>query len=158
MSQNKTDTNIDIEIRNLKREDLDQLLSLYTYLHPEDDPLPGREQVERIWDKIVSDESQIYEGAFVNGKLISACNATVVPNLTRGARPFAVIENVITHPHYRRKGIGSQVMKTVLDTCRETGCYKVMLMSSKSRSEIHGFYESLGFDRNSKQAFVIKYD
>jgi hypothetical protein len=30
-----------------------------------------------------------------------------------------------------------------------------MLMSSMRRAEVHGFYESLGFDKRSKQAFVI---
>jgi hypothetical protein len=30
-----------------------------------------------------------------------------------------------------------------------------MLMSAMHRAEIHAFYESLGFDRASKQAFVI---
>ena len=34
-------------------------------------------------------------------------------------------------------------------------CYKVMLMSGVGREEIHGFYEALGFDKKSKQAFVI---
>jgi hypothetical protein len=28
-------------------------------------------------------------------------------------------------------------------------------MSSVSRSEIHGFYESMGFNKHAKQAFVI---
>jgi hypothetical protein len=30
-----------------------------------------------------------------------------------------------------------------------------MLMSGMHRAEIHGFYESLGFDKKSKQAFII---
>jgi hypothetical protein len=28
-------------------------------------------------------------------------------------------------------------------------------MSGLGRAEVHGFYESLGFNKNSKQAFVI---
>ena len=35
-------------------------------------------------------------------------------------------------------------------------CYKVMLMSAVERSEVHGFYEALGFDRDAKQAFIAK--
>ena len=79
----------------------------------------------------------------------------MIPNLTRGARPYAVIENVVTDAAYRRRGIGAAVLRTLMDRCWSRCCYKVMLMSGMRRLEIHGFYESLGFDKNSKQAFVI---
>lgn len=96
-------------------------------------------------------------GAFVGRSLVGACNASIVPNLTRGARPYAVIENVVTDAAYRRREIGTRVLRAILDRCRSGRCYKVMLMSGVGRAEIHGFYESLGFDKSSKQAFVITF-
>jgi GNAT superfamily N-acetyltransferase len=97
----------------------------------------------------------IYIGGFFDGRLVSSCNAAIIPNLTRGARPYAVIENVVTDPEYRRKGIGSGAMRRLIEICLQHHCYKVMLMSGASRAEIHGFYESLGFDKQAKQAFIL---
>jgi GNAT superfamily N-acetyltransferase len=143
-------------VRDLRREDLDALLALYReHLHANDDPLPERREVEAIWDGLLRDPSQIYLGGFADGALVSASNAAVIANLTRGARPYAVIENVVTDARYRRQGIGSKVIRALLERCWAQRCYKVMLMSGMVRSEIHGFYESLGFDRNAKAAFVI---
>jgi GNAT superfamily N-acetyltransferase len=145
----------ELVIRNLGRGDLDSLLSLYGQLHPQDDPLPARDEVEQIWHAIVMDAAQIYLGGFVDGVLVSACNAAVIPNLTRGARPYAVVENVVTDAGYRRQGIGSQVLRQLLEQCWARRCYKVMLMSRIERAQSHAFYEALGFDKKSKQAFVI---
>ncbi len=144
-----------VAVRDLGLTDLESLLSLYRHLHPHDDPLPERARVEEIWSAIVRDPSHLYLGAFVDESLVSACNAVVVPNLTRGARPYAVIENVVTDPNFRRRGIGSRVLRALLERCWERRCYKVMLMSGVGRAEVHAFYESLGFERNAKQAFVI---
>src|ERR1039457_3561646 len=127
-------------VRGLESFDLEALLTLYTQLHPQDDPLPPLAEVEKLWSAILLDPSQIYFGAFVNGVLVSACNATVIANLTRGARPYAVIENVVTDTRFRRRKIGSAVLRQLLDQCWNRHCYKVMLMSSVSRSEIHEFY------------------
>jgi GNAT superfamily N-acetyltransferase len=142
-------------IRDLGRADLGSLLSLYNHLHEQDDAPPDRRRIEAIWEGIVRDPAQIYLGGFVDESLVSACNAAIVPNLTRGARPYAVIENVVTHASYRRQGIGAGVLRALVECCWAHGCYKVMLMSAVRRAQIHGFYEALGFDKNSKQAFVI---
>jgi GNAT superfamily N-acetyltransferase len=145
----------EIVIRDLGRDDLDSLLSLYGHLHEHDDALPERSEVERIWASILRDPAQVYLGAFVGNTLVSACNACVVPNLTRGARPYAVVENVVTHASHRQRGIGARVLRELLERCWARKCYKVMLMSGMSRAEMHGFYAALGFDKNAKQAFVI---
>jgi GNAT superfamily N-acetyltransferase len=143
----------EVVVRDLSKEDLESLLGLYAHLHATDDPRP--EGIARIWDEIVRDPSQIYVGAFFGDSLVSACNAAIIPNLTRGGRPYAVVENVVTHAEYRRRGIASTTLGALLARCWERRCYKVMLMSATSRAEIHGFYEAVGFDRESKQAFVI---
>jgi GNAT superfamily N-acetyltransferase len=142
-------------IRDVGLTDLDGLLGLYAELHPNDAPLPSRSDLELLWARIVGDPEQLYLGGFVDGTLVSACNAAIVPNLTRGARPYALIENVVTGASFRRRGLGSAVLKALIERCWARGCYKVMLMSSADRGEAHQFYESLGFDGAGKHAFVL---
>lgn len=137
----------------MERTDLAALLSLYQHLHAEDEPFP--EHGRAVWDEIVRDPCQLYLGAFAGDQLVAACNAIIVPNLTRGARPYAVIENVVTHACYRRQGIGGRVMRELLARCWSRRCYKAMLLSGLGRAEVYGFYLALGFDRASKQAFVM---
>jgi GNAT superfamily N-acetyltransferase len=143
----------DVVIRELGANDLDRLLSLYEHLHATDDPTPPG--VTAVWEQILRDPAQIYIGAFLGEQLVAACHATVIPNLTRGARPYAVVENVVTHAEHRRRGLGALAMRALLDRCWARRCYKVMLMSGIGRADVHGFYEALGFDKKSKQAFVI---
>ena len=146
---------ISAEIRELSRGDLEALLEAYANLHPEDDPPPAVE-LDRLWENICRDRRLIYIGAFSGPKLVATCTAAIVPNLTRGARPYAVTENVWTHPEYRRQGLGSAVLQELLTRCRTARCYKIMLLSDSRRGGAHEFYAHNGFDRHLKQGFVIK--
>jgi hypothetical protein len=93
-----------LEVRPLAAGDLDALLALYAQLHPQDDPLPGRAELESTWQAILDDPALIYLGGFVEGLMVASANAVIAKNLTRGARPFAVIENVVTHADHRQRG------------------------------------------------------
>lgn len=146
---------MDINTRDLAFSDLDALLALYEELHPDDYPSRDRAALEDTWSKILADPAHIYLGGFGDGTLVTTCNAAIVPNLTRGARPYAVIENVVTAAAVRRRGVGSSVPKELITRCWARRCYKIMLMSATTRSDIHAFYDSLGFDRTAKQAFVM---
>ena len=80
----------------------------------------------------------------------------MVPNLTRGARPYALIENVVTDAAFRRCGIATFLMQELLARCWARGCYKAMLLSGSSRDEAHGLYLAVGFDASAKLGFVAK--
>ncbi len=147
---------IQVDIRKLDRGDLDALAGAYRELHAKDDPLPKRAELEQLWKDICADPRLIYIGAFKEPNLVATCNAAIVPNLTRGARPFAVIENVWTHPRFRRQGLGSAVLQELLSRCWDARCYKVMLLSAAHRGAAHEFYERNGFDKHLKQGFIIK--
>lgn len=144
------------QLRKLQREDLSDLLALYEHLHAHDAPLPPEAETTRIWERIVGDPSQIFMGAFVDDRVVCACNASIVLNLTRGARPYAVVENVVTHTMFRRQGLAKLTLGALVDECRSHGCYKIMLMSSLERSAGHALYESLGFDGKAKKAFILR--
>jgi GNAT superfamily N-acetyltransferase len=144
-----------LAVRDLEAGDLEALLQLYRQLQHEDEPAP-LERAKALWETIRADPAQIYMGGFVADELVSACCAVIVPNLTRGGRPYAVIENVVTDAHWRRKGVGREVLGTLVARCWQRGCYKVTLTSGLARGGAHEFYENVGFDRNAKQAFVIR--
>jgi GNAT superfamily N-acetyltransferase len=145
----------ELRLRDLVGSDLEALMALYRSLHSKDEPIEDDRAAE-IWAEIVADSRQLYLGGFVGEQLVAACAVTVIPNLTRGGRPYAVIENVVTSTAHRRRGYGTALLRAAIERCWLCDCYKIMLMSAAERTEAHRFYESLGFDRRSKQAFVLK--
>ncbi|MDQ2798148.1 MAG: GNAT family N-acetyltransferase [Armatimonadota bacterium] len=136
--------------------DLPQLLALYRYLHPHDPELTLDEELLRHWETILRDPALHYVVARSEGSLVSTCALTVIPNLTRGARPYGVIENVVTHPDYRRRGIGTQVLQHALGLAWEANCYKAMLLTGSKQEATLSFYEHAGFVRGEKTGFVAK--
>lgn len=145
-----------MKFRKLIATDLPALLDLYKHLHATDDPLPTPLVVDAIWQEILASRHFHYFGGFDGTELVSSCNLTVIPNLTRGCRPYGVIENVVTHAAYRGRGYAKALLAQALDTAWAAGCYKVMLMTGRKDEATLKFYESAGFDRHGKQAFIAK--
>lgn len=142
-------------VRSARREDLAGLLDLYAYLHSEP-PLAVKPDIECLWQSILDNPNLDYFVVETNGNLVATCNLTVIPNLTRGARPFALIENVVTHSDYRRRGFGTQVLRHALDSAWGRDCYKVMLLTGRQDEATLQFYEGAGFTRGLKTGLIAK--
>lgn len=143
-------------IREIQKSELPNLLSLYQHLHEADDPLPEQALIDEIWHQIQANPDLLYFGVFEDGQLVSTCTLSVIPNLTRACCPYGVIENVVTDPAFRGRGLGRAVFKHALEDAWSKGCYKVMLLTGRKDEAVYNFYESVGFDRNAKQAFLAK--
>lgn len=65
----------------------------------------------------------------MDGGLVASCTLTLTPNLTRGCRPYGVIENVVTDVGFRKRGFAKAVLEKALAFCWSSNCYKVMLMA-----------------------------
>ncbi|MBQ3855226.1 MAG: GNAT family N-acetyltransferase, partial [Ruminococcus sp.] len=83
-------------IRESSSGDLRQLLELYTHLHEKEVP-PDSEHLRETWASICADPNYHIVVWEEQGRIVSACLCLIVPNLTRGVRPFALVENVVTH-------------------------------------------------------------
>jgi GNAT superfamily N-acetyltransferase len=143
-------------IREIAESELPDLLRLYEHLHTADAPLPAQEVVDGVWSAIQRNPDLKYFGAFEDGVLVATCTLSILPNLTRGCRPYGVIENVVTHPTFRRRGLGRAVLQHALQHAWSRGCYKVMLLTGRKTEDTYRFYESAGFDRHAKQAFLAR--
>ena len=142
-------------VREAKENDLLNLLSLYQQLFPEENYNRSSE-FHSTWKKIINDKKIKCFLAFSGDIAVASCLIIVIPNLTRNQRPFAVIENVITHKDYRKKGFGKAVIEKAVNFGKRQNCYKIMLLSSTNRTDAHIFYEKIGFDGNSKQGFQLR--
>ena len=86
----------------------------------------------------------------------ATCMLAIVPNLASGARPFGVVEHVVTLPQFRRQGLARLVLQFALDLAWSKNCYKVILLSGAQRTEAHRLYESVGFQGDIERGFVAK--
>jgi GNAT superfamily N-acetyltransferase len=145
-----------MNIRELKDDDLKELMTLYSHLHLEDSPVLSKPDIKKVWNQIQSNDCIKYFGGFVGKDLISSCTITITPNLTRSCRPYGLIENVVTHANHRFMGYGKVLLQSALKMAWSHNCYKVMLMTGRLDEGTYKFYESVGFKRNEKEAFIAK--
>ena len=149
---------MEIQFRSIRTNELSSLLDLYKYLHSDESPLPAEEFLNQVWESFITDPKIHCVVGDVEGRLAASCTLVIIPNLTRGARPYGLIENVVTHPEYRKKGFGSSLLRYTLQLAWEKQCYKVMLLTGRQEEETLRFYEKAGFKRGVKTGFIAKPD
>lgn len=149
-------TEVKMVLRELNEKDLESLIKLYEQLDDANGNFTA-EDARKIWKTEIEGNKKIkYFGAVENGKVISTCYCLIIPNLTRLGSSIAFVENVVTDSKYRGQGLGRKVMEMAIEFARENNCYKVILQSASFRKEAHQFYKNLGFDGESKKAFIMK--
>ena len=142
-------------VREALAGDLAAVLALYRHLNPKDPELTLGE-ARSVWDALLESPMTMVAVAEVESFVAATCVLATVPNLSRHARPFAVIENVVTDPRYRNRGLGTAILRFAVGFAWEQGCYKVMLSSGRTEEAILRFYERAGFIRGGKTFFEVR--
>lgn len=122
-------------------------------MHPQD-PIPADGAAEAVFEAILAAEGLdlfVLENA---GAVIATSYLNVIPNMTRLASPYAVIENVVVDEAVRGTGLGKQLMAGTLHAAWDTGCYKAMLMTGSRTPATRAFYRACGFDGDEKTGYV----
>jgi GNAT superfamily N-acetyltransferase len=142
-------------VRPVQPEDLDGVLLLYRQLRPHDPALApqlAREVLERL---IRQDDIELIVCDSA-GVLTTTCMLALIPQLANSARPFGVIEHVVTLAEHRRQGHARRVLEFALDLAWSRSCCKVVLLSGSQRTEAHKLYESVGFVSGIESGFVAR--
>ncbi len=145
----------DAVIRPARADDLSGIQELYRHLNAEDPPA-APEKAGPAWDSLLNSGLTTVLVAEIAGELAASCTLVVIPNISRNARPYALIENVVTHADHRRKGLGHAVLAAALDRAWAADCYKVMLATGSKQEGTLRFYEGAGFERGGKTFFQIR--
>lgn len=146
----------DILVRNACEADLGAMLGLYQQLSPQV-LVADAVQAPAIWRGLLARPGVTVFVADYDGLASATCTLVIVPNLTRGGRPYALVENVVTRCGLRGRGYGRAVLSAALSRAWDTSCYKAMLLSGRNEdSGVPAFYERLGFRRGVKTGFEAR--
>jgi len=145
-------------IRKAKSTDANDLKVLYfDYLtrFP-----PKEEQDLFLWQKLL-DKFEKSENMHLlvveeDGKVVSSIQMAIIESLTHNVRPFAVIENVVTHMDYRNKGFASALLERASEIARKYKCYKIFLETGSNNEGTLNFYRNNGFIIDEKHS-CLKY-
>ena len=141
-------------IRKARRTDAQDLKVLYfeylTHFPPKE------EQDMDVWgtllEKFEKDENMYLLVVEEDGKIVSSVQMAIVESLTHNVRPFAVIENVVTHADYRNKGYASALLDVASEIAKEHRCYKVFLETGSNKESTLNFYRNSGFAIDEKHS------
>lgn len=140
-------------VREVTNADFDGLMRLYMQLHG--NPFPERDgRIEGIWQGILKDVNHHIIVAEEGGEIVASCVCVIIPNLTHGQRSYALIENVVTHERFRRRGYGLACLEYARGIAEKENCYKIMLLTGAKDEGTLRFYEKCGYNRNDKTAFI----
>lgn len=140
-------------VREAQNSELGELLELYLDLHENSVP-PIDERALSVWQKIMDDENHHIIVNIQDGRIVSSCVCVIIPNLTRGIRPYAFIENVVTRENHRGRGFATECLDFAREIAKRENCYKMMLLTGSKSESTLDFYKRAGYNCTDKTAFI----
>lgn len=117
---------------------------------------PTEEQDMSLWkkmlDKFEKDENMYLLVLEEDNQVVSSVQMAIIESLTHNVRPFAVIENVVTHADYRNKGYASRLLERATEIAKEKNCYKLFLETGSNKESTLNFYRKNGFEIDKKHS------
>ena len=117
---------------------------------------PKEEQDMELWAEMLAgfeqDDNMYLLVVEESGVVVSSVHMAIIESLTHNVRPFAVIENVVTHADYRHRGYASALLEKASQIAKEHRCYKVFLETGSNKESTLNFYRKNGFEIDAKHS------
>ncbi|MGI5521331.1 GNAT family N-acetyltransferase [Micromonospora sp. CA-259024] len=129
-------------------DDPEQVFALLWQLAP-DDSRPDPARLATAWRDLHAQAGRRLLLAVAGDTFVGTLDALVAPNLTRGARPYMLVENMVVAAEWRRRGVARALMAAALEEAATADCYKIQLLSNARRTDAHQFYAAVGFSQSA---------
>ncbi len=134
-------------IEKLKKEELDKYKKLI------DEAFDGSNDIEKYEE--YDENSDIYEVLVLKEKneIIGTVTMYKIQLFTFGFQPSIELFNVAVSKAYRRKNLGSIMLKYVIEYAKENGFKSIHFTCLESEEGVHQFYESMGFVKANSRKY-----
>ena len=141
----------EIEIREIENDDLEKgFLETLDFLRNASDL--DKNKAREILKKIKQNPNHIIHVAIDNKKIVGSTTLLIEQKFIHDGGLVGHIEDVVVRKDYERRGIGINLITSVLERAKEKNCYKTIL---DCKDDVKQFYERIGFKRESN---CMRYD
>ncbi|MEK7213039.1 MAG: GNAT family N-acetyltransferase [Patescibacteria group bacterium] len=85
-----------------------------------------------------------------NGQVLGRAYLYLIKNDLHD-KPYGLLEDVFVEEKARGRGLGTALVKAVIEEANAQGCYKLVGTSRYARESVHKMYLSLGFSDYGKE-------
>ena len=103
------------------------------------------EKAEQLFRAQVDDQDSIYLAGFLENQLVAFARIAIVRTPFDGMGTYAILNHVCVKPEFRRHHLGTALLSTAEDLCRDSGCSSIKLWSKNFRVPAHALYQKFGF-------------
>ena len=141
----------DILIRKIKKNDLIDILELLQLISKFK---PQISSLNHLWDNQLLKQKNFYAFVAILDERIVGYGSVAIQTGIRGGK-IGYIENIVTHPNFKNKGIGKTILETLFNISKANNCYKIIL---QCKEENVGFYKKCNYDVSgiAMQRFIKK--
>ena len=141
----------DIIIREIEEDDLKNgFLETLDFLRNTSDL--DKNKANEILKKIKQNPNHIIHVAVDDNKIIGSTTLFIEQKFIHDGGLVGHIEDVVVRKDYEGKGIGMNLVSSLLDVAKQRKCYKTILNCEDS---LKPFYEKMGFKQATNQ---MRYD
>jgi len=136
----------DVHIENLKLEYVPQVIELLQEISI----FTPKTKDKELFKQFIS-QSNVTSVVANDGNKVLGFGAMVTYTNLRGGK-IGFIEDIVTHPGFRKIGIGYRVLDSLRKTAIFLGCYKISLFCKDENIE---FYKKCGFNLNGNEMKLV---
>ena len=128
---------VDFSIRTVKETDMEFVVELLQQIS---DFKPPKSSYSEIWNSFCK-QSNVHSLVAVIDKQIVGYGSITFETKIRGGK-MGHIEDIVSHPNFKKIGIGKSIVNALFDLAKINDCYKVNLQCKEDNVY---FYEKCGY-------------
>ena len=135
-----------ILIRPAQQRDLDHLVSLLEKLFSIEEDFVFNESLQRRGLQIMlENELGCVLVAEAEGEVIGMCSGQLTVSTAEGG-PALLVEDVVVHEDYRKRGTGRRLMSWISEWGKAKGVSRFQLLADRNNTPALEFYKRLGWN------------
>jgi GNAT superfamily N-acetyltransferase len=138
-------------------EDLEQLVELLGLLFDDEEEFaPDADKQRRAMQAILSDPGVGRSFVAREGeRIVAMANLLYTVSTAEGGRA-ALFEDLVVVPERRGRGIGSALLRHVIDSARKEGLTRITLLTDRGNKRAQALYRKMGFVASTMTAMRLK--